>query len=118
MEALQADLDIVAQGHEPTPEPLADDLAAWPLALGADGVMVPLRPDGGNPRGKSRWRELNVGVLARLGQHRTRTGPIVTRLHQRWLVAVLGDIEMRTAAAGACRAASGHPQRSAGGLAQ
>jgi hypothetical protein len=96
MEALQADLDTVAQGHAPTPEPLADDLAVLPLALGADGVMVPFRPDGGNPRGKIRWREIKVGVLARLGQHRTRTGHIVTRLHQRRLVAVLGDIEMLT----------------------
>ena len=54
-----------AQGHEPTPEPLAADLAALPLALGADGGMVPLRPEGGNPRGKIRWREIKVGVRAR-----------------------------------------------------
>ena len=46
------------------------------------------------PRGKIRWREVKVGVLARLGQHRTRTGQCVTRLQQRRLVAVLGDIEM------------------------
>jgi hypothetical protein len=94
MAHLQADLGSVAEGHEPTPEPLAADLAALPLALGADGVMVPFRPEGGNPRGKIRWREIKVGVLAR--QHRTRTGHIVTRLHQRRLVAVLGDIEMLT----------------------
>jgi hypothetical protein len=34
-----------------------------------------------------------VGVLARLGQHRTRLGHVVTRLHHRRLGAVLGDIE-------------------------
>lgn len=96
MEDLQAELATVAQGHEPTPEPLTADLAALPLALGADGVMVPFRPEGGNPRGKIRWREIKVGVLARLGQHHTRTGQLVTRLHQRRLVAVLGDIEMLT----------------------
>ena len=96
MEHLQADLASGAEGHEPTPEPLADALAALPLALGADGVMVPFRPEGGQPRGKIRWREIKVGVLARLGQHRTRTGHLVTRLHQRRLVAVLGDIEMLT----------------------
>jgi len=94
MDHLQADLHAVAQGHIPTPEPLAADLAALPLALGADGVMVPLRPEGGQPKGKIRWREIKVGVLARLGQHRTRTGPVVTRLAHRRLVAVLGDIEM------------------------
>ena len=55
--------------------------------------MVPFRPEGGTPRGKIRWREVKVGVLARIGQHRTRTGQVVTRLTQRRLVAVLGDID-------------------------
>ena len=64
-----------------------------PLALGADGVMVPFRPEGGHPRGKTAWHEVKVGVLARLGRHRTRTGEMVARLHQRRLVAVFGDIE-------------------------
>jgi hypothetical protein len=89
-------LDPVAQGHEPPPEPLADALAALPLALGADGVLGPLRPDGGSPRGQSRWRESTVGVLARLGQHRTPTGPRVTRRPQRRLGAVVGDIARLT----------------------
>ena len=43
--------------------------------------------------GKIRWREVKVGVLARISQHRTRTGQVVTRLTQRRLVAVLGDID-------------------------
>jgi hypothetical protein len=96
MECLQADLTAGAQGYEPTPEPLAAEQVALPLALGADGVMVPFRPEGGTPKGKIRWREIKVGVLARLGQHRTRTGQLVTRLHQRRLVAVLGDMEALT----------------------
>ena len=94
LEHLQEDLAAVAQGDEPTPEPLTAEQAALPLALGADGVMVPFRPDAGRPRGKIRWREVKVGVLARLGQHRPRTGQVVTRLQHRRLVAVLGDIEM------------------------
>jgi hypothetical protein len=94
MEHLQDDLIAMAGGHGPTPEPLTAAQAALPLALGADGVMVPFRPDAGAPRGKIRWREVKVGVLARLGQHRTRTGQSVPRLQQRRLVAVLGDIEM------------------------
>jgi len=93
MEHLQEDLAAVARGHEPTPEPLTAEQVALPLALGADGVMVPFRPDAGAPRGKIRWREVKVGVLARVAQHRTRTGQVVTRLTQRRLVAVLGDIE-------------------------
>ena len=66
--------------HGPTPQPLTAEQAVLPLALGADGVMVPFRPDGGGPRGEIRWREVKVGVLARLGQHRTRTDQCVTRL--------------------------------------
>ncbi len=96
MALLQDELTAVDTGHEPTPEPLTAAQAALPLALGADGVMVPFRPEGGTPRGQIRWREIKVGVLARVGQHRTRTGHLVTRLHQRRLVAVLGDIEMLT----------------------
>jgi hypothetical protein len=93
MGTLQEHLQALAQGDLPAPEALAADLASAPLVLGADGVMVPLRPNGGQPTGKTRWHEVKVGVLARLGQHRTRTGKVVTRLHQRRLVAVLGDVD-------------------------
>jgi hypothetical protein len=92
MEHLHGELAAVTRGDEPTPEPLTAEVAALPLALGADGVMVPFRPDAGAPQGKIRWREVKVGVLARIGQHRTRPGQVVTRLTQRRLVAVLGDI--------------------------
>src|SRR5262249_26038999 len=94
MALLQNDLAAVDQGYEPTPEPLPAEQAIWPLVLGADGVMVPCRPAGGGPQGKVRGREVKVGVLARLGQHRTRTGQYMTRRLQRRLVAVLGDMEM------------------------
>ena len=92
MEALQEHLQTLAQGTLPVPEALAADLAAVPLVLGADGVLVPFRPTGGQPPGKTRWHEIKGGVLARLGQHRTRSGKVVTRRHQRRWVAVLGDI--------------------------
>jgi hypothetical protein len=93
MEQLHEQLRAVAQGHLPTEEPLPAHLAAAPLLLGADGVMVPFRPEGGQPRGKTAWHEVKVGVLARLGHHRTRTGKVVARLQQRRLVAVFGDSE-------------------------
>jgi hypothetical protein len=96
MAQLQADLDAVAKDDVPPLEPLTVALTALPLALGADGVMVPFRPEAGAPKGKTRWREIKVGVLARLRQHRTRTGQVVTRLAQRRLVAVLGDIDALT----------------------
>ena len=93
MQTLQEHVHALALGDLPALEALAAALATAPLILGADGVMVPLRPAGGQPPGKTRWHELKVGVVARLGQHRTRTGKSVARLHQRRLVAVLGDIE-------------------------
>jgi hypothetical protein len=96
LETLQERLEALVQGDLPAPEALAADLAAAPMVLGADGVMVPFRPSGGQPTGKTRWHEIKVGVLARLGQHRTRTGKVVTRLHHRRLVAVLGDIDALT----------------------
>ena len=96
MEPLQEALGAVARGYEPTPEPLTAAQVALPLALGAEGVMMPCRSEGGQAQGKLRWRELKVGVLARLGQHRTRTGQVVTRRVQRRLVAGLGDMDALT----------------------
>jgi hypothetical protein len=93
MAQLQADLDAVAKEDAPLPEPLTAALAAAPWLLGADGVMVPFRPEGGHPRGKTAWHEVKVGVLARLVRQTTRTGTVVARLHQRRLVAVFGDID-------------------------
>jgi len=67
METLQAQREAMDRGGLLTPEPLAADLVALPLALGADGVRGPFRPEAGTPKGKTRWREITVGVLARLG---------------------------------------------------
>ena len=89
---LHAQLQAVAQGQQPTEEPLAPELVAAPLLIGADGVMVPFLPEGGQPRGKTAWHEIKVDVFDRLGRHRTRTGKVVARLHQRRLVAVFGDL--------------------------
>jgi len=43
MARLSTELEQLAQGQPPTPEPLSEDSAALPLVLGADGVMVPFR---------------------------------------------------------------------------
>jgi len=95
MEQLQEPWSAVAQGDLPPAEPLEAEGAPAPLVRGADGVLGPLRPHGGQPTGKTRWHAIKVGVLARLGQHRTRTGKVVTRLHQRRLVAVWGGSDAR-----------------------
>jgi hypothetical protein len=49
MEQLHEQLQALAQGHLPPEEPLAAELATAPLLMGADGVMVPFRPEGGSP---------------------------------------------------------------------
>src|SRR5207302_1628220 len=56
---------------------------ALPLVIGADGVMVPVRPHPRTAKGKSRWREIKVAILARLGARLTREATRVTRLWQR-----------------------------------
>jgi hypothetical protein len=93
MEPRQDHWHALAQGALPAPEALAADRAAAPLVLGADGVLVPLRPTGGPPTGKTRWQASKVGVWARLGQPHTRTGKVVTRRHHRRRVAVVGGGE-------------------------
>ena len=92
MEKLATQMTAFAKGDSPEPEPIEDAIAQMTLAIAADGVMVPFRPQEKTPKGKTLWREVKVGVLARLGQHLTRAGKTVTRLRQRRLVAVLGDI--------------------------
>ncbi len=53
MEQLQQEIEELATGVEPIPEALSDHLAQMPLVLGADGVMVPMRPNSGKPNGKT-----------------------------------------------------------------
>lgn len=92
MEQLKLQLQRLAEGQHPQVESLGEMLEAMPLIIAADGVTVPFRPQPKTPKGKIVWREIKVALLTRLGKHRTKTGETVTRLHQRRLVAVLGDI--------------------------
>lgn len=61
--------------------------------MGADGVMVPFRPQAKTAEGKTKWREVKVAIFARLGKVRTRVGKLVPRLHRHRVTAVLGDID-------------------------
>jgi hypothetical protein len=45
-----------------------------PLLMGADGVMVPFRPEPGTPKGKTQWREVKIGIFARLQRGVNATG--------------------------------------------
>ena len=93
MEQLNAQLEELEQGILPAEEALAAGTKVLPLLIGADGVMAPFRPEAGTPQGKTIWREVKVGVLARLGERVTKAGKRVPHLTQRRLVAVLGDVD-------------------------
>ena len=93
MQRLQRELEQLADGRPPAAEPLDEKTSAQPLLIGADGVMVPFRPENGKPKGRTVWREVKVAILARLGRRTTRTGEPVTHLERRRLVAVLGNID-------------------------
>jgi hypothetical protein len=92
MARLNQQLQLLEAGELPEAEEIAAEVAELPLLIGADGVMVPFRPEGGQPRGHTVWREVKVGILARLGRRANRTDKPVTQLVRR-LVAVLGDID-------------------------
>ena len=93
MNQLQEEIVQLARGQEPIPEAMESKWEQMPLVIGADGVMVPMRPHQGQPKGSTKWREVKVGILVRLGSHINRKGREICRLHQRRLVAVLGDID-------------------------
>jgi hypothetical protein len=86
MDQLQKEMAQLANGQVPTPEALESTLTQMPLVIGADGVMVPMRPHEGQPHGSTQWREVKVGILVRLGHHLNRRGREIVRLHQRRLV--------------------------------
>jgi len=93
MTSLEAELKALGAGELPETEAISAEIAAQPLLMGADGVMVPFRPQAKTAEGKTRWREVKVAVLARLGQVRARAGQLIPRLHRHRVAAVLGDID-------------------------
>lgn len=92
-QSLEAELESLAAGELPETEVMSAETAAQTLLMGADGVMVPFRPQAKTAEGKTTWREVKVAVFARLGQVRTRTGKLIPRLHHHRVAAVLGDID-------------------------
>lgn len=93
MQQLEGELTSLDKGIEPAIE--ATELA-WvelPLVIAADGVSVPFRAQAGTPKGKIRFQEVKIALLARIQSVQTRSTQVRTRLEQRRLVAVLGNIE-------------------------
>ncbi|NET74003.1 MAG: ISKra4 family transposase [Sphaerospermopsis sp. SIO1G2] len=93
MEQLEAELAQLMRGELPEPEKVDTELQNLLLLIGADGVMVPFRPHNRSSKGRTQWREVKIGILARLQQYRTRSGSLATRLKHHRVVAVLGNID-------------------------
>jgi hypothetical protein len=93
MKSLAAELEALAAGALPEIEAISAEIAVQTLLMGADGVMVPFRPQANTAEGRTKWREVKVAIFARLGQVRTRAGKLIPRLHRHRVVAVLGDID-------------------------
>lgn len=93
MDRLQAELDAHANGAEPALEPMSDELQKLAMLVGADGVMVPFRPEEKTPKGATRWREIKVGIVARWQKTTTADGKQSGRLVQRRVTACLDDID-------------------------
>lgn len=90
---LNAQLQQQANGQACEVEVIDETVAALPLAISADGVMVPFRPTAKTAKGKTKWQEVKVGVLARLGVRQTKAGECLPQLLHRRVVAVLGNID-------------------------
>ncbi len=90
---LESELEDMEKGRLPDIEKIEPDISSLPLLIGGDGVMVPFRPQKGTPKGKTVWKEIKVGIAARLGYRITKAGKKVSALVRRRLVAVLGTID-------------------------
>ena len=93
MRQLEAELNALSSDQLPDPEGIDAQLHNLMLLIGADGVMVAFRPEHGSARGRTRWREVKVGIFARLQQYKSRAGQLIPRLTHHRVVAVLGDID-------------------------
>jgi hypothetical protein len=89
IDGLNRQLAELAAGQLPQMESVDEAISVLPLLMGADGVKVPFRPEGG--KGGTVWREVKVAVLARLGRRSKSNEP---QLRQRRLVAALGSIDV------------------------
>ena len=90
---LEGELKLLSEGQFPDRAEMDEKVSKLLMAIGGDGVMVPFRPNGGSPEGKARWREVKVGIFARLGRKVTKKGREVKIVVRKRVVAVLGTID-------------------------
>lgn len=92
IERLEDELKAVEEGKIPALEKMSDVCKQMAMLIGADGVMVPFRPTEKTPKGKTAWREVKVGIVARLEKYMSN-GKEATRLVQRRVTACLGTAD-------------------------
>lgn len=92
MHQLNRELDHLHQGIEPAMESMDPTRMELPLVIAVDGVSVPFRAQAGTPKGKIRFQQVKIALLARLRCVPTRSAQTRTRLEQRRVVAVLGNL--------------------------
>jgi len=97
MKQLEDEITNYESGEAIDFEKIPPDFLLLKCLVGADGVFAPFRPHGGNPQGKTVWKEVKIGVITRLKNRINRKGIKVTQLVQRRLVAVLGEASLFTA---------------------
>lgn len=88
---LESQLEAFERGEGGLLEEIEESIIALATIMGADGVFVPFRPHLGSPDGKTVFREVKIGVIARLQEKVSGTGKKISCLVQKRLVAVLGD---------------------------
>jgi hypothetical protein len=93
MARLAKELENLRSGGEVELEPMAPEIGALPMAIGADGVNVPFRPDGGSPKGKTKFQQIKIGLVSRIKKFFNKLGKPVTKIERKRVVAVLGSIE-------------------------
>jgi hypothetical protein len=91
---IEEEIEEMGKGEEVKENNIEAELKGLPLVIGGDGVMVPFRPKAGSSKGKTVWKEVKVGIFARIGKRITRTNKEVSIIIRRYLVAVLGKIDV------------------------
>lgn len=77
-------------------EKLDKKTAKLPLVVGADGVMVPFRPETNSAKGKTKWKEVKIGIFARLKKSKNKKGKKTSRaIHKRFVASFCGKSEFR-----------------------
>lgn len=92
LSTLEQQLEAYKNGNSAKPDELDAHLQSLCLAISADGVMAPFRPHPKTPAGKTVYKEVKIGLFARLHTYINTKGKRVTRLLHRRVVAHLGDI--------------------------